>query len=135
VRLFANLRLGDKSKKKGVGGASEALFTVPAMWKVLMDMLRDPGVTGGYFVMNSLHELEDSESTKQLDVLDTQDPTSPAYDADEAHHAPMRWLFTSRLRDNIETLLGKASGATHINLDDPKYGGVLRNDLIQLQTR
>jgi hypothetical protein len=106
------------------------------MWKVLMDMLRDPGVEAAYFVLNSLHELpEDAESTKQLfqaiqyDVLDTQDPTSPAYDAYEAHRAPMRWLFTSRRRDNIETLLGKTS--TQINLDDPKYGGVLRKDLVQ----
>jgi hypothetical protein len=36
---------GDRSRKKGVGGASEAMFTVPAMWKVLMNMLEDPAYT------------------------------------------------------------------------------------------
>jgi hypothetical protein len=128
----------DKSKKKGVGGASEAMFTVPAMWKVLMNMLQDPGVEGAYFVLNSLHELpEDAESTKQLfeminyDVLGTQDPTSPAYDAGEGHRAPMRWLFTSRRRDNIRALLGKVPGVTEMNLDDPTYGSVIRQELIQ----
>jgi hypothetical protein len=127
----------DRSKKKGVGGASEAMFTVPAMWKVLMSMLQDPGIEGVYFVINSLHELpEDAEGTKQLfeaisyDVLGTQDPTSPAYDADEGRR-PMRWLFTSRQRENIKALLGKVPGVTEMNLDDPVYGAVLRQELIQ----
>jgi ankyrin repeat protein len=128
----------DRSKKKGTGGSSDAAFTVQAMWKVLMDMLRDPGIDGAYFIMNSLHELpEDAESTKQLfqaieyDVIGTQDPTSPAYDSGEGHRAPTRWLFTSRRRDNINTLLGNKTGVQSMNLDDAKYGGVLRNDLIQ----
>jgi hypothetical protein len=127
----------DRNKRKGVGGVSETVLTVPAMWKVLMDMLQDPGVQGAYFILNSLHELpEDSESTKQLlqaierDVIGTQDPTNPGYDADEAKRAPTRWLFTSRHRDNIQTLLGKSPAVTVINLKDPKYGGVLRKELI-----
>jgi hypothetical protein len=128
----------DRSKKKGVGGSSDAAFTVQAMWKVLIDMLRDPGIEGAYLILNSLHELpEEAESTKQLfqaieyDVIGTQDPTSPAYDADEGHRAPTRWLFTSRRRDNIYTLLGNKLGVKEMNLDDEKYGGVLRKDLIQ----
>jgi hypothetical protein len=134
AREFAN---SDRSKKKTTGGASEAMFTVPAMWRVLMSMLQDPGIEAVYFVINSLHELpEDAESTKQLfeainyDILGTQDPTDPGYDADEGRR-PMRWLFTSRRRENIKALLGKAPGVTEMDLNDPVYGNVLRQELIQ----
>jgi hypothetical protein len=127
----------DRSKKRGGGGASEALFTIPAMWKVLMNMLEDPGIEAVYFVINSLHELpEDAESTKQLfeafnyDVLGARDSTCPAYDSDEGRR-PMRWLLTSRRRDNIKMLLGKVPGVTEMDLDDPVYGNVLRKELIQ----
>ena len=130
---------GDRSRKKGVGGASEAMFTVPAMWKVLMNMLEDPAIEAAYFVINSLHELpEDAESTKQLfealdyDVLGARDPSSPVYDAHEGRRRPMRWLFTSRRRENIKTLLGGVPGVTEMDLNDPVYGGVLRKELIQL---
>ncbi|KAF3008558.1 hypothetical protein E8E13_006996 [Curvularia kusanoi] len=130
---------GDKSRKKGVGGASDAMFTVPAMWKVLMNMLEDPAIEAAYFVINSLHELtEGAESTKQLfeaidnDVLGARDPSSPVHNAFEGRRRPMRWLFTSRRRENIQKLLGNVTGVTEMDLEDPVYGHALREELKEL---
>jgi hypothetical protein len=126
----------DRSKKKGVSGVSDASFTVSGLWKVLMEMLQDPGVEGAFFVLNSLHELpEDAESTKQLleliqhDVVGRQDSASPIHDPNDGRRAPMRWLFTSRRRDNIKAILGGVPDVHEMNLDDPRYGGALQLDL------
>jgi hypothetical protein len=134
LALYAKEFVSD-GRRKGPGSESQSGYTIKNLWRILMDMLKDPGIDGAYFIINSLHEFpEDTDSTKeflnliQLSILG-EDPTSPhSYEDPDTKTAPMRWMFTSRSRDNIKDILGVRPDVIKIDIDDPKYGTLLQQD-------
>ncbi|KAK0725920.1 ankyrin repeat-containing domain protein [Lasiosphaeris hirsuta] len=129
VKTFAGQ---DPSKTRGGGGSgTEGQFSLSKLWKGLTEMLRDPSVHEVYFVLSNIHYLSvDHLSTAAfLEAISEILSTQPG--SDDPLRDKVRWMFLSRERPNIGTVLqeGFYPGALRIDLNDGAMSNLRRQHL------
>lgn len=128
VKAFAGQ---DPSKTRGSGGGGDGQFSLSKLWRGLTEMLRDPSAGEVYFVINNLQYLSDDHTSTAafLASIDEIIRTNPSNDnsVGDPIRDKVRWMFLSRPRDNIRSVLGQ-SGLV-INLNDGSMSNLRREHL------
>ncbi|KAK3687468.1 ankyrin repeat-containing domain protein [Podospora appendiculata] len=110
----------DKAKLK-------ANLSIENMWQCLQDMLSEGSVGAIYLVVNNLHHLTDSPSTRKL-LSFIQADVEGQYPSTN-NRIKTKWLITSRSYKEIRDTFASSTNVRAINLDDPKYGGHQQREL------
>ncbi|KAK3324113.1 ankyrin repeat-containing domain protein [Cercophora scortea] len=105
----------------------KANLSIENMWQCLQDMLGEGSVGTIYLVVNNLHHLTDSPSTRKLlSFIQAEiERKSPSI----SNRVKTKWLITSRSYKEIRDIFGSSTNVRAINLDDPKYGGHQQQEL------
>jgi hypothetical protein len=116
--------------KKASETHQSAHMSIEHLWQCLRDMLTEGSIGTIYFVINNLHDLQETETSTQKLLSFIRKDIQHEFQ-EKAKRVTTRWFFTSRDRKTIRECMQASPSVQFIDLESEKYGKNLKLELKQ----